>query len=67
MSDIPAGLVEATQRWVDLRDERTRVTEDEDGELDYDTLRQFEDEQATAATDVADLAAGWLSGLGKLR
>jgi len=63
---LPVGLVELVQRWADLRDERARVQE-ATGELDLDTLRQFEEEQEDAATEIADVCYQWFNELGRLR
>lgn len=65
MIEIPSGLISLTQQWADLRDERARVAEDE-GELDHDTLRQFEEEQEDAAIEIADFCYNWLCAEGKL-
>lgn len=66
----PTILVVAVQKWVDLRDERTRVQEYENNhgrELDHDTLRQFEQEQEDAAFEAVDLCVDWFNRLGVLR
>lgn len=63
---IPAELIVCAQVWRDLVKLRAQLDEEADGEMAYEDMREIEDRQLTAATNVADYCSTWLRNLGKI-